>query len=215
MNNEEFKKMDDEKFKKMDDEEFKDLLINDMIEILKNTNISKYSKAHILDMYCWVLTERKKPYSLSSNSTKSAKFKGCKYWSKKALENITNVNLLRHEHVVPRKSFKNYIDGIDWDLVDEDELRENIKNCFIGCVVHKEEAERLDKAGYKQSMPKDEKEKEIKFKDVKNPWVRYIKTNESNNEENKIKICEIEWSNKSRGWVEGNKKQIDIEKIKK
>ncbi len=212
MTNKEFKDMTDEEFKNMTDKEFKDLLINDMIEILKSDEISKYSKEHILDMYCWVLTERKMPYSFSSNSTKSAKFKGCKYWSKKAFENIKNVNVLRHEHVVPRKSFKKYINKIIWDSVDKDELRRQIKKCFIGCVVHKDEAKRLDDAGYKQSMPKDEKLKEIEFEEIKNPWGRYIKTNEENDEKNQIKICEIEWSNDLRGWKEKSNNEIDIHK---
>ena len=184
------------------DRKFKKQMINDMFEILGNEKISNASKKHILDMYCWILTERKG----NKDESKNAKFKGCDYWSKAALErlddNTTEKNNyesgLRHEHVVPRKLFRKYVDNVckNWsgmDQTDKNKIIEKINNFFIGCVVTKEEADDIDNK-YKDKFPDEDKNTSLADITKKNLWDRYKNTIP------KPEILKVEWESKSRGW---------------
>lgn len=179
----------------MTDKEFKKLLINNMIKILKSGDISAYSKEHIIDMYCWLLTERK-PFKNDSEKTKNAKFKGCDYWSQAALDILyktKDIKGLRHEHVVPRSLFREYVkECVKYNkALDVDK----ISDYFIGCVVTAEEAGCLD-TNFKDKMPDDLKFENI---DEENLWNRYKKTNEII-EEDKIKVVKVKWTFQERGW---------------
>lgn len=178
---------------------FKEQLISDMVKILQE-DISETSRKHIIDMYCWLLTERKSPYNGKSKSRavdKNAKYKGCDYWTDDALALYTenkNSNGLRHEHVVPRKLFVDYVNS----NVNNIEV-DKINKFFIGCVVTKKQAEEIDR-NYKEKMPKDEK-----FEDIneKNLWSRYTLS--------KIKaINKVNWESKPRGWENAGKTKIEI-----
>ena len=184
----------------MDD--FKQTMIADMFKILSNDKISKASKEHILDMYCWILTER---IEGNGDKSKNAKFKGCVYWSKDALKRL-NENIdgkknyesgLRHEHVVPRSLFRAYVReifGENWcnHSIDENIIKsaiDRIYKYFIGCVVTADEAKRLDK-DYKDCMPDN-----IEFKNISSEsllWSRYIK--------NHIVVNKIEWKFEKNRW---------------
>lgn len=192
------------RFEDFDDQDFKKMLIDDMIKILSDTKISDYSKEHILDMYCWVLTERKKPFDANNPKTKNAKFKGCEYWSEKALDNINNTNELRHEHVVPRSVLRDYINKWrkqETQTIDSDK----INKYFIGCVVTKDEAKWLDEK-FKDKMPND-----LTFDGIEddNLWSRYKEVFKSNTDSQKISSAcyKVEWTPKNRGWDGGNKSE--------
>ena len=71
-------------------EYIKEQLIDDMLTILFGTEgISSYSMNHIIDMYCWLLTER--AYNLNKEKTKNAKYAGCNYWSETALKEYKKI----------------------------------------------------------------------------------------------------------------------------
>ena len=168
-------------------------MINDMFEILGNEKISNASKKHILDMYCWILTERKGTIEKSKN----AKFKGCDYCSKDAFEQLitNNESGLRHEHVVPRKLFREYVDNVckNWsgmNPTEKNEIIEKINNFFIGCVVTKKEADAID------SECKDSFPNVYSFEKITgdNLWNRYLKAIKGHT------IRKVEWKSKSRGW---------------
>lgn len=187
----------------MDNKTFKQRMIEDMFEILSNEKISNASKEHILDMYCWILTERKG----TEDKSKNAKFKGCNYWSEAALEHLSkNINDrtnhesdLRHEHVVPRKLFRKYVNNVckNWsgmNQTDKNKIIEKINNFFIGCVVTKKEADTIDgkfDGKFKDSFPNVDSFAGIT---EENLWNRYRETIKGHT------IMAVTWNPKSRGW---------------
>ena len=188
--------------KNNDTKKFKEQLISDMINIL-NAEISDISKKHIIDMYCWLLTERKElPEGKGENDDqavdKNAKYKGCDYWTedafKQCFEEKDNIltfkgnktlSGLRHEHVVPRKLFVDYVNS-NVNNIDVDK----INNSFIGCVVTKEESEEIDKK-CKDKMPKCENFESI---NDSNLWSRYTESGITS-------IYEIEWEINNKSWT--------------
>lgn len=160
-------------------ETFKGKMIEDMVKILTDKEIDKISKKHILDMYCWILTERKA--STNGENSKNAKYRGCTYWTKTAFENCYEFNNgkyeakkgatlkgLKHEHIVPRDVFKKYIKECIYNNQKPD--KEKINKYFVGCVVTACEAKKLDAKDFKNKMPEN-----IAFKDIspENKWLRY------------------------------------------
>ncbi len=193
-------------------ENIKEKLINDMLAILFDKNdITSYSRNHIIDMYCWLLTER--VYSSNDGKTKNVKYAGCNYWSELAINkykknsSANKYKGLKHEHVVPRRLFRKYL----YDLIDEygekcpdkeqkRKIREQINDCFIGCVVTFEEAAAIDEL-YKDSFP-DGTESLSNIK-KENIWERY------KNIDN-IKIKEVEWEFTADKWSIVKETEINI-----
>ena len=189
----------------METKNFKTELIKDMKKILNVDELGKVSTAHIIDMYCWLLTERKElPEETTANwitpkaVDKYAKYKGCDYWTKDAFkqcfeekDNIftfkgnKTLSGLRHEHVVPRKLFVDYVNS-NVNNIDVDK----IKNYFIGCVVTKKESEEIDKK-CKDKMPKCENFESI---NDSNLWSRYTESGITS-------IYEIEWEINNKSWT--------------
>lgn len=187
----------------MDD--FKQTMIKNMFKILSDKEISNASKEHILDMYCWILTER---IEGDGNKSKNAKFKGCVYWSQEAYNQFidtNNISGLRHEHVVPRSLFRAYVReifGENWcnHSIDENIIKsaiDRIYKCFIGCVVTKKEADAID-SEFKDSFPNVDS-----FADIteKNLWDRYkaIKILPQ------LKVSEVKWTFENGRWSEPKK----------
>lgn len=193
-------------------EHIKDQLIDDMLTILFETeSITSYSRNHIIDMYCWLLTER--VYSLDNYKTKNAKYAGCNYWSMEALDKYKKNSSknkykdLKHEHVVPRRLFRKYLYELIYkydkkgpDEEQKSKIKEKINECFIGCVVTFEEAEKIDKQ-YKDNFPNDiESLLDIKKENI---WKRY------KNIDN-IKIFKVTWNFTSNKWGILNETEINI-----
>ena len=130
---------------------------------------------------------------------KYAKYKGCDYWTKDAFDqcfeekdNIftfkgnKTLSGLRHEHVVPRKLFVDYVNS-NVNNIDVDK----INKYFIGCVVTKDKSKRIDE-NFKDTMPN----KEITFEKIteKNLWSRYTESGITS-------IYEIEWEINNKSWT--------------
>ncbi|MBO5231818.1 MAG: hypothetical protein J6B88_04270 [Clostridia bacterium] len=193
-------------------EYIKEQLIDDMLTILFGTEgISSYSMNHIIDMYCWLLTER--AYNLSKEKTKNAKYAGCNYWSETALKEYQKNSSknkykgLKHEHVVPRCLFRKYLcdliskySGKGIDEKKKTEIKKKINKCFIGCVVTFEEAEKIDKL-HKNSFPNSiETLSDINEENI---WNRYKVVGD-------IKIKEVEWEFTANKWSILNETEINI-----
>lgn len=193
-------------------EYIKEKLIDDMLTILFETKgITSYSRNHIIDMYCWLLTER--VYSSNDGKTKNVKYAGCNYWSEEAIRkyrensSANKYKGLKHEHVVPRRLFRKYL----YDLIDEygekcpdkeqkTKINEQINNCFIGCVVTFDEAAEIDKL-YKDSFP--DGIESLSNIQKENMWKRYKDIGD-------IKIKEVEWEFTANKWSILNETEINI-----
>ncbi len=175
----------------------------------KADGLSEQAKYDIVHKIAWEWTE---------GQTTSTKYYGCRYWSKAAFEekfekvegsektwkySKKNVDGLRHEHVVPKKLFIEYI----WRLVKNkeevnvEELLKLMNNNLLACVVTKDEDGKL----IKDKLPAQLEDNVVfieEFEKIKNPWARY-EIAQAKGEMSEI--YEIEWL--------GNK-QVKIEKRK-
>lgn len=160
----------------------KDLLfvIND-----KGENLSEQARCDIIEKISWEWNEGK-------NAKK--KHYGCNYWSEAALRaklgekfkvsdnlNIkvtkTDKSGLIHEHVVPKKLFKEFI----WGLSKSEEVVSNITEIetlmnqkLLACVITSEEDANLNSLGYRQSIPNENNEVYTgNMKELNKPWARY------------------------------------------
>ena len=170
--------MYDAKIKKEqnDHEKHRNQLIRDMIYVCCLPDLSEKSRREFINVsVAWSFSDRSE-----NDIEKKAKFKGCPYWSAKALKRIDDAGNwkkggkkdkeLRHEHVVPRSVFVNAMEEHFKSVRDEIEkkkdereeilkreyemLRAKMENCIFGCVVTKEEAKDIDKE-YKTNMPEE------------------------------------------------------------
>lgn len=195
----------------------KEQLIRDMIYVCCLPELSEKSRKEFLDKaISWPFSDKS-----TENINKSAKYKGCIYWSKNALEHYKKNNSstgLRHEHIVPRAIFKEAMESYFSDIrkkisssddVDFNEvfnkLKEHMEKKIIGCVVTEDEATIIDggtgkKAEFKKVMPacaygsKPHKNAQDKFFNIENAWARYTQLN------NKITIYRLKWHDSKRGW---------------
>jgi hypothetical protein len=140
----------------------RDQLIRDMIYVCCLPYLSDKNRHEFINVcVSWSYSDRDE-----NDINKSAKYKGCPYWSRKALERVDdNGNWqddnkdkgLRHEHIVPRKIFvdammdyfKSIRDGIkNNEELKIDEIFKDLKKLMNknlkGCVVTKEEAAYID-----------------------------------------------------------------------
>lgn len=139
-------------------------LIRDMIYVCLLPNLSQKNRREFIDVcISWSYSDRSE-----SNIIRSAKYKGCRYWSEEALKRIDDSGNwadakkdkeLRHEHIVPRSIFINAIDTYFESLrnkirKNEGDINKIANRAFEalsdkmkimkGCVVTKHEAELID-----------------------------------------------------------------------
>lgn len=131
---------------------------------LSDEELSQQAKYDVLYKISWEWTEGQK---------KAKKYFGCEYWSEKALErkygkdflkNIesqgfittkSNDKGLRHEHVVPKKLFMEYV----WAIVtrekdfNEKTLRELMEQNLLACVITADEDKVLSKYKISEKLP--------------------------------------------------------------
>lgn len=155
-----------------------DEILEDLCKIAKS-DLSVPAKAKLYDHLCWKFTEL------------DGKYCGVKYWSSEAykiyLKKKENKNWqsgLRHEHIVPKCIF------IDWIFENQDICAETLKNAFqknmIACIVTAEEDRILNNNGFRTSMPDGNKN----FLEINDPWARYKACN--------IEVLELKWSKGKR-----------------
>lgn len=156
-----------------------DEIYSDFCVVCVNHFISKQAVYDMAYNASWELTEF------------NGKYKGCKYWTKEALDLYKDENQLKsdsalqkhlvHEHVIPKKFLIDYIMRCYKTNSKPDKKYFDL---IIACVVTKEENKKLDK--YKSSMPGDIKD----IEDITeiNRWERYIQSKISD-------IREVKWDN--------------------
>lgn len=164
----------------------KKAMINDVEIILKSKELSEYAKKAILDKIMWKWTEF------------SGKYKGCYYWSEKALEEYENSNKtskfceanFRHEHVVPKKVIISYLlDKKNLNSIDVQFISKLFNKILIATVVTKcENDKKLNK--YKDIMPACCYLKKLSSYTENDIWSRYIISN--------INVYNVEWNVDSR-----------------
>lgn len=154
---------------------FKDEVIEDFGKVCVNQCISKQAVYDMAWRVSWEWTDT------------IGRYINCKYWSKDALDYLTegltpdaNGNYKKqsklnekvekyvvHEHVVPRKYFIDYIMRC-YDNYKAPEIEQ--LNKMFACIVSKTDNGKLN-INYKSEMPDADT-----LEDVKNPWQRYIKS---------------------------------------
>lgn len=131
---------------------------------LSDEELSQQAKYDVLYKISWEWTEGQK---------KAKKYFGCEYWSEKALERkygkdflkniesqkfITTKNNdkgLRHEHVVPKKLFMEYVWQmvIDREPLDKDNLEKLMEKNLLACVITAAEDKVFSKYKITEKLP--------------------------------------------------------------
>ena len=186
-------------------------LINDLkiiIELAQSGEISYAAVKALIDKYSWFLTEE--GYDEKSDTLVDAKYKGCKYWSEEAINKYKETDPkiekreFRHEHVVPRILFKDYLMRIidQNEKISFEDLESIISRNLIACVVTKDE-DKYKLSNYSKTMPGDEANSS--FEEIRDAWARYRETS--------IKVFEVEW-NRSGRWNLVESKELDFDEYK-
>lgn len=169
--------------------------------------LSEQAKYDIIHKIAWEWTE---------GQTTATKYYGCRYWSQKAFEekfekvegdeetwkySKKNVAGLRHEHVVPKKLFMEYIWRLvkDEKKVDREDLLKLMDNNLLACVVTKEE----DSTLIKDKLPTQIDNNGVfieEFEEITNPWIRYVIAYAK---DEMSKIYEIEWLENKKAKIIG------------
>lgn len=169
----------------------KERLIKDMLSVcsLSSDELSDASRMEFIDKaISWHYTDR-------DECGRTAKIKGCPYWTEAALERFLSGQEkhrdgdYRHEHIIPRIIFKEAIFNGLFKNYTTNELKDIFDRNLIGCVVTQDEDSLLNE--YKSSMPGDESEKD--FFSIADPWARYKAVGLT-------KICKVEWKHSGNGW---------------
>ena len=162
-----------------------------------------------------------------------AKIKGCKYWTEEAFldvfqknssgvweEKLSHKYSLRHEHIVPKKIFKEaagkLIQGKAQFTIQD--LKKAMENCLIGCIVtngtkgQPEQANLLDAKnnGCRDKMPPPQDK--CDFCQITDPWARYKKMKKQSSKFTKIYI--VKWKKgKYNKWLVDGVVIKDIDKM--
>ena len=93
----------------------------------------------------------------------NGKYKGCRYWSRSALQHTAEIKILVHEHVVPKTT----IISLLADLKDPtaSAVRHILETYCIGVVLTREEDRKLNAAGLRSAMPTEWSDGDV--------WARY------------------------------------------
>ncbi|OZQ62769.1 hypothetical protein CA600_21130 [Paenibacillus sp. VTT E-133280] len=157
-------------------------LITEMVEIINNHNLTRYSKAYYLkNVAIQTWTEH---YPL-----KNSKQIKCKFWSADAFKQKFDVNFigekerLFHEHVIPKSYLIEEIFlNEEGQPVTFDYIQHYLDEFVFACVVTKSEHDALNEIS-KSSMP--DEFRIVKGGNYLNMWLRYSKAD--------IEVYEIEW----------------------
>ena len=142
---------------------------------------------------------------------RKAKYLGCGFWSKEALDVLyemdwktlkpnrrkTRVNyqsILRHDHVYPRKDFKESCDAFfkhDHSENDLHEFKEKFEEFFCGCVITKEEDRRLPRGASEHI--------DVCSLSPNEYWSRYRNYNEAHKDK-PVEVYKCEWELNGRSW---------------
>lgn len=210
--------------------EHRDQLIRDMIYVGCLPQFSDKNRREFVNVsISWSFSDRSK-----ENINRSAKYRGCPYWSKNALyildsKGKVDTGELRHEHIIPRKIFVDAVlsrfkrvrikieNGKDIETLLNEEfeyLKEKMSELLKGCVVTKTEAEILDSDRNKSEMPEHAYAKnnkpqndEDKFFEIKDPWARY----RNKDKKFRIDVFELEWSFENSRWKENKNKRKKLD----
>lgn len=154
----------------------------------------------------WMWTD-----SANLQEKRSAKYLGCGLWSKEALNVLYEMDwetkkpirkktgsdyqrYLRHEHVYPRKDFKESCDAFFKHGYSENELyefKEKLEEFFCGCVITKEEDRHLPRGSNAHV--------EFSSLSTKEYWSRYRDYNEAH-KDNPIEVYKCKWESNGRSW---------------
>lgn len=184
-----------------------DRLFGDLVFLYsKECRFSDEIKDEIKQDIAWMWTDH-----ANIPEKKKAKYSGCNFWSKEALnvlykmdwdteepiEKNAGVNpekLLRHEHVYPRKDFIESCDAFfkhEHSENDLHEYKEKLEAFFCGCVITKEEERRLPRGANAHI--------DVCSLSLKECWSRYRDYNEAHKDK-PIEVYKCEWELKGRNW---------------
>lgn len=139
--------------------ELEENLCNLVCWTLNSATNEKLSKFLIKDFVLWKWTER------------NGKYKGCHFWSEKALTHfpIHGESGLQHDHVIPRSVLFEELKKLKTpnNKIGKEEIYQFLNKKCIGCVLVKDEHVFFAKDELTSSMPKDW--------DRIDPWARYRK----------------------------------------
>ncbi|WP_341277993.1 hypothetical protein [Paenibacillus sp. FSL H8-0537] len=152
----------------------KEEMANDIYNVLRVDTLSLAAKHAVIFQITWHWTEF------------FGKYTGCPCWSKKALVNInvpesTKSKLLRHDHVIPRKTILDHLFKHGGGM-SRNEVYHFLDKNLVGCILLKEEDYVVSKQGKRQTMPDG-----WGFGD--NIWERYISTD--------IEVFKVEWKGRN------------------
>lgn len=182
--------------------------IKDDLSKMIKAQLSDNAIYAILHDIAWAWTEQVDVNN--GTKTKTAKLRGCKYWTKEALKIAFDINYcpikgfdfdkhLRHEHIVPKIIFKEtvlkYVKNNSFASNSQiQNLYNAMKNKLLGCVVTVDQAKKLDtKFAQKMPTPND-------FLSISNPWERYEET-KKDYPNDFTEICEVKWQQKGNTWI--------------
>lgn len=216
-------------------ENHREQLVRDMIYVCLLPNLSEKNRREFINVsVAWSYTDR---YITDIN--RSAKYKGCPFWSEKALERLENDGSwkkdgekdkgLRHEHVVPRKIFVEamlyHFNEVRKEIKDDGSNLEEIANrefikingimneLLIGCVVTDDEAKKLDKDDMPNIAYKNGKPENdwLKFSEINYVWARYKKAKDT---KDISPIFRLAWKFEGNRWKTdlSNKVEVDLKK---
>lgn len=152
----------------------KSKMIADIIYIClqDETTLSKEAKRAILKDFAWRYAEMSDVTKLlknnidseAENPNKKTKKLGNKYWSNEALNqyrNSHNLDKLYFDHIVPKRIFIEFCikNGDVIKNYKDNEFRELLDKILVGCIITKEENERLEDNKLRQKLPKSIEEK--------------------------------------------------------
>ena len=183
--------------------------IKDDLSKMIKAQLSDNAIYAILHDIAWAWTEQVDVNN--GTKTKTAKLRGCKYWTKEALKIAFDINYcpikgfdfdkcLRHEHVVPKIIFKEtvlkYVKSNSFASNSQiQNLYNAMKNTLLGCVVTVDQAKKLD-TNYATKMPSGQTD----FCKITNPWERYEET-KKNYPNAFTEIYEVKWQQKGNTWI--------------
>ena len=126
-------------------------ICRDVSLVLNDPRLHVGTKYAVVDQVLWVWSEF------------DGKHTGCKYWSKKARASGSKRGGLVHEHLVPRGIVREKIFALRNPTPTA--VRRTLQTWCVGVVVTRDEDDRLNELGLRQSRPDTW--------DKRNKWARY------------------------------------------
>jgi len=198
--------------------------IKHLSEIQKDPNkkLSDNIIKAILHNIAWAWTEQNQIDV--KGKVYQAKIRGCKYWTKEAFldvfqkkssgnweEESSHKYSLRHEHIVPKKLFKEeadaFIKGRSKYTINQ--LKDAMEKCLIGCVVTNGTKKAPEQANLLDSTFQTKMPTKKDFCSITDPWERYKAMKKQSNKFTEIYI--VKWKKgKHNKWLVD---KVDIKDI--